>query len=306
MKAKVVINVSDNRGRENVFFNRLMLKKEEVPDKITERSQTMLFSEFIYICPKAWFMPRYFIKLSYKGTAYHGWQAQNNAITVQQILTDAVSMMLGRTVELTGCGRTDTGVHALEFYAHFDLEKELTPAVCSKLVHRLNSYLPKDIAIAGLFSVPDDLHARFSATARTYKYYITRRKDPFRTDYVWHHPAEIDVGMMNKGAQMLMGFSDFSCFSKSHTQTKTNLCRMFHAEWEESPDGLVFTISADRFLRNMVRAVVGTLMEMGRGRLDEKGLEEIVLSKQRSKAGKSVPACGLFLVKVEYPFDFNV
>jgi tRNA pseudouridine38-40 synthase len=170
-----------------------------------------------------------------------------------------------------------------------------------KLVEKLNSFLPADIAIHSIFPVPADAHARFSAVSRTYEYRISTKKDPFKKEFAWYYTGKLDVAKMDKGAVSLHKFNDFSCFSRSHTQTKTNDCKIIETRWKETEGTLIFTISADRFLRNMVRAIVGTLMEMGKGKLDEKDLKKIILSKKRSNAGRSVPACGLFLTKVEYP-----
>jgi len=254
-----------------------------------------------YLCGKLSEVHRYFIRLSFNGKNYHGWQMQKNAVTVQQVVTEAVSLVLRHPVEITGCGRTDTGVHAEEYFAHFDSEKEITDSGCGRLAQKLNSFLPGDIAIQSVFKVPADAHARFSATRRTYQYHISRSKDPFSREFSLYYAGPLDVLKMNRGAKTLKEFTDFSCFSRSHTQTKTNDCKIFDARWKEANDMLVFTITADRFLRNMVRAIVGTLLEMGRGKITEKGLREIILSKNRSRAGKSVAAQGLFLTRVKYP-----
>ena len=249
-------------------------------------------------------MVRYFLKLAYNGTDYHGWQIQENAHTVQEELNRKVSLMTGEEVNLVGCGRTDTGVHAREFYAHFDLNEPLGFWE-EDFVFKLNSFLSKDIVIFGLYQVPEDYHARFSATQRTYKYYISKRKDPFERDFCLEYTAPLDMAAMQKAADLLQKFIDFTSFSKLHTQTKTNDCHIKEAFWEDSKDKLIFTITADRFLRNMVRAIVGTLLEIGQGKMKPEEIEEVIEAKDRGKAGYSVPAKGLFLEKVEYPFSLD-
>jgi tRNA pseudouridine38-40 synthase len=246
-------------------------------------------------------MPRYFIRLAYNGTPYHGWQVQPNARTVQQVLNDAFSLIMREKVRLTGCGRTDTGVHAREFYAHFDCERTFTPLELDKLVFKINSYIDPEIALLGILPVADHLHARYSARKRTYEYHITRRKDPFSKGFAYYHFGKIDVNKMNAGADYLLSVKDFTSFSKVDTDTKTNLCEVYTAKWEQQGDLLVFTISANRFLRNMVRAIVGTLLELGTGKITLKELKEITASKNRSNAGDSVPPWGLFLTGIEYP-----
>jgi len=244
---------------------------------------------------------RYFIKLAFDGTRYHGWQTQRNARTVQQVLTDACSMILREPVTLTGCGRTDAGVHAREFYAHFESEQLLDHNDCRKLVYQLNGFLGSDIAVYDVFPVKPRVHARFSATSRTYEYVISRYKDPFQVDFAYFYSGSLDVGLMNKGADFLLSVSDFTSFSKVNTDTKTNFCRVTNAKWEQHGMNLVFSIRADRFLRNMVRAIVGTLLGLGMGKISFDDFRQIVAGKNRSDAGESVPAVGLFLVTVEYP-----
>lgn len=247
-------------------------------------------------------MYRYFIHLAYNGTAYHGWQLQPNAVTVQQVLTDALRLILRFQVILTGCGRTDTGVHASCFYAHFETDDFMSAEDCAQLTKKLNNILPNDISLYSVFPVATDTHARFSASARSYEYRIARRKNPFTTDFSYRFTPPLDLERMNEGARIIAEYSDFSCFSKSHTQTHTNLCRITKAEWTRPADDLlVFNITADRFLRNMVRAIVGTLLEMGQAKLDAAGLRAIISSGNRCEAGQSMPARGLFLVQVEYP-----
>jgi tRNA pseudouridine38-40 synthase len=248
-------------------------------------------------------MQRYFIRLAYRGTAYCGWQRQPNGISVQQVLEEALSMMLRLPVRLTGAGRTDSGVHASEYFAHFDLPAPCPDRKMDKLLFRLNAYLGPDIAIYRIFLVKPESHARFTALSRTYQYYIASEKDPFRSGLTMAMPGTLDVDLMNKGAELIRKTSDFTSFSKVDTDTRTNLCRVDHARWEWQGSELVFTIRADRFLRNMVRAIVGTLLKVGRGRLSLAELQEIIESLNRSRAGMSAPACGLHLVKIEYPED---
>ncbi|MBC8316027.1 MAG: tRNA pseudouridine(38-40) synthase TruA [Bacteroidetes bacterium] len=247
---------------------------------------------------------RYFIKLAFDGTNYHGWQIQENAHTVQQVVNEALSMMLRETVSATGCGRTDSGVHAKEFFAHFEIDQEISVKACKDLVFRLNNYLDVDLVIYNIFHVKPRIHARFSAQARTYQYVITRIKNPFISRYSHFHYGPVDLELMNKGAEFLLSESDFTSFSKVHTETKTNICRVTYAKWEEDGDNLVFTIRADRFLRNMVRAIVGTLLDLGMKKITFDDFRTIIASKNRCDAGESVPAYGLFLIRVDYP-DFN-
>lgn len=244
---------------------------------------------------------RYFIRLAYDGTRYHGWQVQRNAVTVQQVLNDACSLILKETVSVTGCGRTDTGVHAREFFAHFEIPRKLNRQQCQKFIYQLNGFLESDIVIFDIFPIRPGIHARFSATTRTYQYVITRRKDPFQVNYSYYLFGDLDVDLMNRGADFLLSTSDFTSFSKVSTDTKTSICSVTHSRWEEHGEQLVFTIRADRFLRNMVRAIVGTLLDLGKGKITFDEFRQIVAGKNRSYAGESVPAAGLFLVSVEYP-----
>ncbi|MBN2615002.1 MAG: tRNA pseudouridine(38-40) synthase TruA [Bacteroidales bacterium] len=246
-------------------------------------------------------MQRYFVHLAYNGTAYHGWQIQPNAVTVQEVLNEKISLLTGEKVNLVGCGRTDTGVHARMFFAHFDLEKPLQIKP-EEFVHKLNGFHLKDIAVYHLWPVPEDYHSRFSAVSRTYKYYISRVRDPFGRDQSWEYTGTLDVAAMQKAAEYLFDFTDFTSFSKLHTQTATNSCTISEARWEQNENQLVFTITANRFLRNMVRAIVGTLVEIGQGKLSPEEMNRIILSKDRGEAGFSVPANGLFLERITYPF----
>jgi tRNA pseudouridine38-40 synthase len=245
---------------------------------------------------------RYFIEISYDGTNFHGWQIQPNALTVQECLDKALSVYFRQQVVTLGCGRTDAGVHATQFFAHFDLLAIGDQAI-EKGVMGINSLLPYAIAVKRIFEVANDAHARFDATARAYQYHIHFKKDPFKLERSWLYKGELNVDEMNKAAHLLLNFTDFSCFSKSNTQTFTNNCKITSAYMEVENDGsLIFNISADRFLRNMVRAIVGTLVLVGKGEITTENVVEIIESKNRSNAGQSVPACGLYLVKVEYPF----
>nr|WP_294946302.1 tRNA pseudouridine(38-40) synthase TruA [uncultured Mucilaginibacter sp.] len=243
---------------------------------------------------------RYFLELAYDGTKYHGWQVQQNAISVQELLNKALSTLLRQPIETTGCGRTDTGVHAKEYFAHFDTDK--SEIEIPKFEISLNALLPHDIAIKNIIPVHPEAHARFDATLRSYEYHIHFEKDPFLNGYSWLLRDKPNLELMNQAAAIIMEYSDFSCFSKSNTQVKTNNCKIVKAVWEQTEKGIVFKISADRFLRNMVRAIVGTLIAIGKGEMAPEGIRDIIQSKNRSKAGTSVPACGLYLTEVKYPY----
>jgi len=245
---------------------------------------------------------RYFIYLSYDGTRYHGWQIQPNGVSVQEVLNKALSTLLHEPIEVTGAGRTDAGVNASLMVAHFDTSQEVN----EQLVYRLNKFLPQDIAISNIRKVKDDAHARFSATSRTYHYYIITAKTPFEP-YAYRFPQPLDFDKMNEAAQTLFDYTDFTSFSKLHTDVKTNNCRIMHAHWEQvSPIKWQFTITADRFLRNMVRAIVGTLLDVGRGVLTIEQFREIIEKKDRCSAGTSVPGNALFLADVTYPRELFV
>lgn len=248
---------------------------------------------------------RYFIYISYRGTSYHGWQLQPNSVTVQKILDNAISTVLSEDISTTGAGRTDTGVHALFFCAHFD---SIAPDLGenNNLVYRLNRFLPEDISVSSIRKVLPDANARYSAISRTYKYNVSRTKDPFFNASSWFLHGDIDMDSMNQACLILLRHSDFTSFSKLHSGSKTNLCRIFEASWIEEENRLVFTIKADRFLRNMVRAIVGTLVETGFGKMDPEEFEAIILAKDRCKAGISAPAKGLFLTEIEYPAEIFI
>jgi tRNA pseudouridine38-40 synthase len=248
---------------------------------------------------------RFFIELGYDGTNYHGWQMQPNAVGVQEVLNKALTTVLRQPIETLGCGRTDTGVHAKEFFAHFDVEGESIdhgPWTMDNNIRGFNSLLPHDIAIKKIIPVAADAHARFDATSRSYEYHIHFNKDPFKNGYSWLLRDEPDLELMNQAAGLIMQYIDFSCFSKSNTQVKTNNCKIINAEWLRTDGGIVFKISADRFLRNMVRAIVGTLLMIGNKEIAPDAIHGIIQSKNRSNAGTSVPACGLYLTEVKYPF----
>jgi tRNA pseudouridine38-40 synthase len=242
---------------------------------------------------------RYFIYLGYNGKNFCGWQIQPNGLTVQQCLEEALATLLRRPVPVVGAGRTDAGVHARLMVAHFDWDEPLAdPAF---LAEKLNRLLPKDIAVYRVVPVKPEAHARFDATSRTYKYYVTTRKDPFNYDLVYRMNGKLDFEAMNEACKVLFDYIDFTSFSKLHTDVKTNNCRIYQAGWKQEGDVWVFTVQADRFLRNMVRAIVGTLLEVGRGKLTIDGFRKVIEAKDRCKAGGSVPGHALFLVNVTYP-----
>lgn len=247
---------------------------------------------------------RYFLYLSYNGTRYSGWQTQPNAPTVQQTIEDALATVLRQPCPIVGAGRTDAGVHARQMIAHLDLD--LSPIEAEQLMLRLNRLLPEDIALRSIRPVAPDAHARFSARARTYRYYVTFDKQPFGHDLLLRLHAPVDFDLMNRAAALLPQFIDFTSFSKLHTDVKTNNCRVREAYWQKHADSLggevyVFTITADRFLRNMVRAIVGTLLQVGRGKLSLEDFVRIIEAKDRCSAGSSAPGHALFLESVEYP-----
>ena len=244
---------------------------------------------------------RYFIELAYKGSNYHGWQIQPNAVTVQEVLDKALSTYFRQKVETLGCGRTDTGVHATQFFAHFELTNHSSD-LKGTVIQSINSLLPYDISASRFIETTADAHARFDATLRSYEYHIHYSKNPFLHELSWMLRDQLNIEEMNKAAAQLLNYTDFSCFSKSNTQVFTNNCRISRAEWVQTDKGLIFHISADRFLRNMVRAIVGTMVDIGKGKLAPEEIHDIIQSKNRSNAGASVPACGLYLTTVKYPY----
>lgn len=241
---------------------------------------------------------RYFIELSYNGIDFHGWQNQPNAITVQQVMEEALSTLLQTKIEIVGAGRTDTGVHALQMFAHFDIESQLDT---SHLKFKLNSYLPKPIAIHNIFKVKEDAHARFDAESRTYHYKISTIKNVFTFDFEYSLQLPLNVEKMNQASNILLQYKDFQCFSKSNTDVKTYYCNIKKAEWIKENEKLIFVITADRFLRNMVRAIVGTMIDIGLEKIKVEDIHDIIKSKNRSQAGYSVPAHGLYLANITYP-----
>lgn len=251
---------------------------------------------------------RYFIQLSYDGTGYHGWQVQPNGVSVQEVLQKALSTLLRQPTEVTGAGRTDAGVHASMMVAHFDWPAahegeggEEAPLDCTQLTYKLNRLLPPDVAVQAVRPVSPEMHARFSATRRTYHYYIHTRKDPFLRGYSWQVNVPLDFALMNEAAQVLLEYSDFTSFSKTGTDVKTNICQLTEARWEQlKPGEWRFTVSANRFLRNMVRAIVGTLIEVGRHRMTISQMRHAIEAKDRQRAGESVPGHALYLTNIEY------
>jgi len=242
---------------------------------------------------------RYFIDISFNGKNYHGWQIQPNATSIQEILERTFSTFFRSEIKVTGAGRTDTGVHASQMVAHFDIDTKIEDL--SEVISRLNSFLPKDIALQDIYPVIDEAHARFDAYEREYQYGILLDKDPFRIDVAYQIYQMPDIEKMNEAAALLLGHQDFQCFSRSNTDVKTYYCDVKQAYWEYEDYFLIFTIAADRFLRNMVRAIVGTLLDVGHGKITIEEFKEIINSKDRTKAGASAPAHGLFLTRVEYP-----
>ena len=241
---------------------------------------------------------RYFLELSYNGKAYHGWQNQPSVISVQEVIEKALSTLLGETTAIAGAGRTDAGVHAKQMFAHFDTEIIFD---IKNLIYKLNSFLPLDIAIQDIFKVKPDAHARFHAASRAYIYRVSIRKDVFNSELSYYLRQPLDIDKMQEAANVLLDYKDFQCFSKTNTDVNTYHCDIREAYWQVVENELQFTIKADRFLRNMVRAIVGTLINIGAGKLEVEDLHRIIASKNRSEAGYSVPAHGLYLTEVTYP-----
>lgn len=245
-------------------------------------------------------LKRYFLKLTYNGANYCGWQEQPHAPSVQGTVESVLQRLFGFPIKLVGCGRTDAGVHASCYFAHVDL---VLPFSEEQLVYKLNKMLPNDIAVDTVILVPDDAHARFDATERSYNYFIHQNKNPFITEFSWYYPHKLDIDAMNSAARLLVGKKDFTSFSKLHTDVKTNICDLTYASCKLTNEGgLVFEITANRFLRNMVRAVVGTLIDVGKGKLSPEDILIVLAAKNRSRAGVSVPAHGLFLSRIKYPY----
>ena len=245
---------------------------------------------------------RYFIILSYFGKNYHGWQIQPNASSIQETLNAALSKLFREPIYCAGAGRTDTGVHASYYVAHFDCLLQIENKG-NDWIYKINCILPDDIAVKKIIKVSSDKHARFDAISRTYNYFITTIKDPFYSETSYFFNRNLDVDLMNKACELLMQHSDFTSFSKLHTDTKTNNCKLYEANWEQKENKIIFTIKADRFLRNMVRAIVGTMLEIGTHKISLEDFSNIIESKNRSNAGKSIDAKGLFLSEIEYPHE---
>ena len=243
---------------------------------------------------------RYFIELAYNGTRFFGWQRQPKHISIQEVLEQSLSTLLKTKIEITGCGRTDTGVHAKKYFAHFDHDDSFSDTYCHTLTRKLNAFLPKEIVIFSIFKVEDDFHARFSASTRTYKYYVETAKNPFQLQFTHWVFEKLDMEAMNVAASLLIGNKDFTSFSKLHTDVNNNFCDVQTAHWERAGEQLIFTITANRFLRNMVRAIVGTLLMVGKGKISVADFQQIIEQKDRCKAGMSAPAHALFLEEVKY------
>lgn len=241
---------------------------------------------------------RYFIYFSFDGTNYHGWQIQPNGISVQEQLETALSTLLREKVPVVGAGRTDAGVHARKMVAHFDINQKIDG---KQLVYKLNRLLPRDMAVDRIEEVESIKHARFSALSRTYRYYVTTNRDPFTRMFSWQTNYELDFALMNEAAAILLEYEDFAAFCKSHSDAKTTICNVMSAKWYMTSDtSWYFEITANRFLRNMVRAIVGTLIEVGRHRITINEFRRIIESKQRTKAGESMPGNALFLYDIGY------
>jgi tRNA pseudouridine38-40 synthase len=243
---------------------------------------------------------RFFFEIAYNGSGYNGWQSQLNAVGVQTIVENALSKLLREEIKIVGSGRTDTGVHCEQQFFHADIQHAFD---FETLLLKLNSFLPKDIVISSIKKVKADASARYDATERTYRYQITRKKNPFLDGLAWHFFKPVDVDAMNKAASLLLGEHDFECFSKVKTDVNHFLCTIKRASWKEEGDMLMFTITANRFLRGMVRAIVGTLLDVGTGKITVKHLQQILQSRDRKKAGANVPSMGLYLTKVKYPSE---
>ena len=242
---------------------------------------------------------RYFLEFSYAGTYYHGWQRQPNAVSIQETMEDMLTTFFKNPTPLVAAGRTDTGVHAQQMFAHFQVINPIQDHI--EWLYKANKFLPNDIAVHRLHTVNDEAHARFDANSRTYQYYIKNKKSPFQNELHYCLYQDLNLDKIKKASQIIMEYEDFECFSKSNTGVKTYLCKISSAKWEKTKNGYIFTITANRFLRNMVRAIVGTLIEIGLNRKTVEDFQNIIQSKNRSEAGFSVPAKGLFLTQITYP-----
>lgn len=248
---------------------------------------------------------RYFIELAFKGTDFHGWQKQPNANTIQEEVDNALSVVLKERIETVGAGRTDAGVHAWFYTAHID-SNAYDPSIRSRFIYSVNSILPLDIALTDIYPVSSEAHARFSALSRTYEYRINLDKNPFETEFSWYCPFGLDIDLMNKASALLLKAMNFKSFCKHHSQVKTTICKISSACWSSDNRNMVFTIEADRFLRNMVRAIVGTLVEVGRGRVSQDQFSQIIIAGDRKAAAWSAPAKGLFLTRITYPAELKM
>ncbi|MCL3781258.1 tRNA pseudouridine(38-40) synthase TruA [Prolixibacteraceae bacterium JC049] len=247
-------------------------------------------------------LKRYFIQLAYNGKNYHGWQIQPNAISVQEELNKALTVLLKNDINVVGAGRTDTGVHASFFVAHFETDATFDP---KQLTYKLNRFIRGQVSVEQIFEVDSEMHARFSALSRSYKYFISKKNNPFSSELAYHHRVPLDVEKMNEAGKILFDYIDFTSFSRLHTDVKTNNCRIDKVQWTEDGDFLVFEIKADRFLRNMVRAIVGTLIQVGEGKCTIEDFRKIIEDKNRGRAGASAPGNALFLTDIEYPEEVN-
>ncbi|MGQ9848140.1 MAG: tRNA pseudouridine(38-40) synthase TruA [Bacteroidales bacterium] len=243
---------------------------------------------------------RYFIEIAFDGTKYHGWQKQSNGISIQQVIEEKISLKLKNNICVIGCGRTDTGVHARQFFLHFDWHQRL---VLEEFQHNLNRFLPDDIAVKSIHIVKPDAHARFSAVERTYKYYIETKKNPFNRQYSLEFTLPLNIDLMNRACELLLNNDDFTSFSKSHGGQHNNICKLTKCYWEKKDNQLIFTISSNRFTRNMVRSIVGTMIDIGREKISILQFKDIIESRNRRFAGQSVEAKGLFLEEVVYPLE---
>ena len=256
---------------------------------------------FFYIC-KVSKKHRYFFEIAYNGTPYHGWQYQPNAIAVQEVINQALDTYFREEIETLGCGRTDTGVHASQFFLHVDLIRQIDFNQTDKIIKSINSLLPNEIALINIYPVEENAHARFDAVSRSYQYHIHFKKNPFKTNLSWLFTQPLAIEAMKAGSEIIKQYDDFGAFCKSNADNFTNICTIYHSYIEEIPNGLIYHVSANRFLRNMVRAIVGTLIDVGKGKIAADDIHQIIKSQNRSEAGASVPACGLFLTQVKYPY----
>ena len=247
-------------------------------------------------------MSRFFMELSFKGTNYHGWQSQPNASSVQSEIEKAMQTILHEDIKTTGAGRTDTGVHARFYVAHFDTD-HILPLKRNDFLYKMNAVLPPEIAVSNVYPVKPESHARFSAISRTYNYYISKVKDPFLPEFSWYYSLPLDIAIMNEASAILLEYDDFTSFSKLHSDVNNNLCKVFEAGWSRNENQLIFTIRANRFLRNMMRSIVGTMIDIGKGKTSLEAFRMIIEGKDRSLAGFSVPSQGLILAHIVYTND---